>query len=193
MGTAARRVDEANRRLVRRLVLLAAGMFGFGFALVPLYDVFCEITGLNGKIDTSERAVAAPARVDTSRTVRLELLAQVQAPAAVAVAAHRPFLEVHPGELRVARFEVRNLTDEPVVVRAVPSVAPGLAAEHLRKVQCFCFDEQRLEARERREVAVVFYLAPELPDEIRTVSLSYTLFELRRGAAAAVAPAAGRG
>ncbi len=179
---------EANRRLVRRLVLVTAAMFGFGFALVPLYDVFCEITGLNGKVDL-DPAAALPAgvRVDTARTLRMELVAQAPAGAAVSIRPLRPKLTLHPGELRVARFELRNLADRPVIVRAVPSVAPGLAAAHLRKVQCFCFDEQRLGPRERREVAVVFYIDPELPAEVRTVSLSYTLFDLRQRAGRVVA------
>lgn len=192
MGGPARRdeVREANRRLVRRLVLLPLAMFGFGFALVPLYDVFCEITGLNGKVDTARPAQAPQGvRVDASRTVRLELLAQVPDSGRVEIAPAAPFLEVHPGELRVARFHARNLSHEAVVVRAVPSVTPGLAAEHLRKVQCFCFDEQRLAPGEVRDFVVVFYLDPALPEDIRTVSLGYTVFEVRRQARAGAAGA----
>ncbi len=192
MGGPARRheVREANRRLVRRLVLLPLAMFGFGFALVPLYDVFCEITGLNGKVDTGRPAQAPQGvRVDASRTVRLELLAQVPESGRVEIAPASPFLEVHPGELRVAKFRARNLGAEAVVVRAVPSVTPGLAAEHLRKVQCFCFDEQRLAPGEVRDLVVVFYLDPALPEDIRTVSLGYTVFEVRRQARAGAAGA----
>lgn len=184
---------EANRRLVRRLLLATAAMFGFGFALVPLYDVFCEITGLNGKVDTrAAAALPAGVRVDTARRLRLELVAQAPSDSLVAIRPLRPTITLHPGELRVARFELRNLTGRPVTVRAVPSVAPGLAASHLRKVQCFCFDEQRLGPRERRQVAVVFYIDPELPAGVRTVSLSYTLFDLRQRAGRGTA-APGRG
>ncbi len=195
MGGAARRdeVRAANRRLVRRLVLLPLAMFGFGFALVPLYDVFCEITGLNGKVDTG-RAAQAPqgVRVDASRTVRIELLAQAPGGGRVAIEPAAPFMELHPGELRVAKFRARNLGAEAAVVRAVPSVTPGLAAQHLRKVQCFCFDEQRLAPGEARDLVVVFYLDPALPEDIRTVSLGYTVFEVRRQARAGPA-GAGRG
>ncbi len=188
---AAEEARAATRRLVRRLLVVALAMFGFGFALVPLYDVFCEVTGLNGKVDTS-RAARAPqgVRVDASRTVRLELLAQVPDSGRVEIEPAAPFLEVHPGELRVARFHARNLSHRAVVVRAVPSVSPGLAAEHLRKVQCFCFDEQRLDPGEARDFVVVFYLDPALPAEVRTVSLGYTVFEVRHQARAR---AAGRG
>ncbi len=192
MGGPARRdeVREANRRLVRRLVLLPLAMFGFGFALVPLYDVFCEITGLNGKVDTARPAQAPQGvRVDASRTVRLELLAQAPDGGRVAIEPAAPFMELHPGELRVAKFRARNLGAEAVVVRAVPSVTPGLAAEHLRKVQCFCFDEQRLAPGEVRDFVVVFYLDPALPEDIRTVSLGYTVFEVRRQARAGTAGA----
>jgi cytochrome c oxidase assembly protein subunit 11 len=168
---------QANRRLVRRLLLVVVGMFGFGFAMVPLYDVLCQVTGLNGK--TRNVAVAATAEpVDSQRTVTVEFVASlnVGAPWQFAPAVAR--LEVHPGQFYRTSFYARNLTDQPLVGQAIPSVAPGPAARHFQKIECFCFNRQEFKPGEGRDMPVVFRLDPALDPEVNTVTLSYTFFKL---------------
>src|SRR3990172_8325500 len=144
----------ANRRLAKRLALLAVAMFGFGYLLVPLYDVMCDALGLNGKKSGGQAAAA----------LRWEFVPLDTK------------LVVHPGEEHVARFRARNLADEEIVGQAVPSVAPGLAAKHMNKIECFCFTRQALAARDGREMAVRFYIDPALPKDVQTLTLSYTFF-----------------
>ena len=166
---------EKNRRTTRTLVLAALAMFGFGFALVPLYDVFCEITGLNGKTGgaVAEMPAATP---DTSRWVTVEFTGSVSQGMPWEFRPLQKKLRVHPGQVTVAQYYVRNTTDETIVGRAVPSVAPGLAAAHFKKIECFCFSEQTLKPGEAREMPVRFTVAPELAATIGTVTLSYTFF-----------------
>ena len=168
-------VPHQDRRLPLKLVGIVAAMFAFGFALVPLYDAFCAVTGLGGK---TANAAAAPllAAADTSRTVRVEFLGSVARGAPWdfhPVASH---LDAHPGETYVARFAARNRRDEPLVGQAVPSIAPGEAARYFKKFECFCFTTQPFAANEARELTVAFALDPALPAELDTVSLSYTFY-----------------
>jgi cytochrome c oxidase assembly protein subunit 11 len=164
-----------DRRLPWKLAGLVAAMFAFGFALVPLYDVFCAVTGLGGK---TANAAAAPivAAADMSRTVRVEFLGSVARGAPWDFRPAVSHLDVHPGETYVGRFEARNRRDEPVVGQAVPSIAPGEAARYFKKFECFCFTTQPFAANEARELTVAFALDPALPAEFDTVSLSYTFY-----------------
>lgn len=167
----------ANRRLLRRLLLVTVAMFGFGFAMVPLYDVFCSITGLNGK--TSNKAMAAlPEQADDSRTITVEFVANINESAPWEFRPKVAKMEVHPGEFYRTSFFAQNLTGAPLVGQAIPSVAPGPAAAHFQKVECFCFSRQDFKAHEGREMPVVFRLDPKLDPEISTVTLSYTFFKL---------------
>jgi cytochrome c oxidase assembly protein subunit 11 len=167
----------ANRRVVRCLLLAVAAMFAFGFALAPLYDVLCQITGLNGK--TGGRvAVARPVAVDETRTVTVEFVASLNAGAPWEFAPKVTRMAVHPGQYYQTQYLARNLTDQPLVGQAIPSVAPGPAARHFQKVECFCFNRQKFEPREERAMPVTFLIDPELPPEVRTVTLSYTFFKL---------------
>ena len=169
------RIAEKNRRVTRKLVLVALAMFGFGFALVPLYDVFCAITGLGGKTGgaVAEARIAKP---DTSRWVTVEFTGSVSQGMPWEFRPMQKKLRVHPGQVTVANYYVRNTTAETIVGRAVPSVAPGLAAAHFKKIECFCFSEQTLKPGEVREMPVRFAVAPELAANIGTVTLSYTFF-----------------
>jgi cytochrome c oxidase assembly protein subunit 11 len=160
--------------LALKLAGLGIAMFGFGFALVPLYDAFCALTGLGGK--TAAAAQAVDATADTSRTVRVELLASVARGAPWEFRPAVTHLDVHPGEIYETTFHARNLTAEPRVAQAVPSVAPGSAARYFKKVECFCFTAQAFEPHEAREMALVFTVAPELPEHLDTLSLAYTFF-----------------
>jgi len=171
----ARAAPHDDRRLPWKLLGLTAAMFAFGFALVPLYDVLCAVTGLGGK---PANAAAAPvvAVADTSRTVRVEFLGSVARGAPWDFHPVVTHLDVHPGETYVAHFAARNRRDEPVVGQAVPSIAPGEAARYFKKFECFCFTTQPFAANEARELTVAFALDPALPAELDTVSLSYTFY-----------------
>lgn len=167
----------ANRRIVTRLALVVVAMFGFGFALVPLYDVFCKVTGLNGKTGRIELEKALSEKVDEQRLVTVEFLATVSSDLPWEF---RPVLrkvKVHPGAVTEVKYFARNLTGDTITGQAVPSLAPGLAARYFNKTECFCFTRQTLNPREAREMPLRFVVDPDLPAEIKTVSLSYTFYQ----------------
>jgi cytochrome c oxidase assembly protein subunit 11 len=170
--------DRANRRLFRRFGLAAIAMFGFGYALVPLYNVFCEVTGLNGKTGSAVEQVAGP--VDRSRTVTVEFTASVNQGMPWEFRPVQKRMQVHPGEEMVALYTARNTTSDTIVGQAVPSVSPGAAATYFKKIECFCFSRQELKAGEAREMPVRFVVDPKLDPAIRTVTLSYTFFNTDR-------------
>lgn len=162
-------------RLIGQLALLTVGMFGFGFALVPLYDVFCEITGLGGK--TNAEAALVVEAPDESRTITIEFVTTVNEYAPWEFAPTVRKLEVHPGKLYTTTFLATNLTDQARVGQAVPSVTPLKAAVHFKKTECFCFTAQAFEGAESKQMPVQFMVARELPEYVDTITLSYTFFE----------------
>lgn len=172
---------NSRRKSVVLLVSLALGMFGFAYALVPLYEVFCEVTGFNGK--TSSRA-ADPANIPDARLASSDREVTIQFLAHVANGMPWEFrptehqLRVRLGEINTTHYYARNRAAQAVTGQAVPSVSPGYAAKYLHKVECFCFTQQHLEAGEEQEMPVRFYLDAELPEEVHTLSLSYTLFKV---------------
>lgn len=167
-------VDQANRVLLRRLSLIALAMFGFGFALVPLYDVLCDITGLNrGEI----QALARNTQVDYSRPVRVDLLAGVPQGTPMRLTAPSKPLTAHPGELVQTEFVLENLSDRPLVAQAIPSYSPPLMAKYFKKIECFCFREQRLAPGERRTMPLMFVLDQEMPRDLPVIAMSYTMYE----------------
>jgi len=166
------------RSLTLRLLVFAIAMFGFGFLLVPLYDVFCEITGFAGR--TNESAVVAVQAPDESRTIRVEFTTIVNQYAPWEFAADTSSLDVHPGKLYYATFTARNLTDNAKIGQAVPSVAPVAAAEHFKKIECFCFTSQEFVANEERTMPLQFIVDPDLPEYVDTITLQYTLFDTVR-------------
>ena len=167
-----------QRKHVALLFSLAVGMFGFAYALVPLYQVFCELTGLNGK--TSGRAVdpATISQSSSDRDVTIQFLAHVGngMPWEFRPTEHK--LRVRLGEVNTTNYYARNRAAQAVTGQAVPSVAPGYAAKYLHKVECFCFSQQHLEAGEDQRMPVRFYIGEDLPEEIHTLTLSYTLFKV---------------
>ncbi len=171
----------ANRRVVKRLLLAAVAMFGFGFALVPLYDVFCDITGINGKTGRIEAEAALGQQVDTERMVTVEFLSSVRSDLAWDFKPAVKRVRVHPGEVTEVHYVARNRTGETVAGQAVPSLAPGLAAKYFNKTECFCFTRQTLGPNEEKLMPLRFVVDPELPEEIGTVSLSYTFFQAESG------------
>ena len=168
--------QQANRRVVKRLGLSAVLMFGFGFALVPLYDVFCDITGINGKTGRIEQEAALSQEVDKERLVTVEFLATVNSKLPWEFKPMIRRIKVHPGEVTEVNYFARNKTDRLVAGQAIPSLAPGLAAKYFNKTECFCFSRQTLQPGESKEMPLRFVVDPQLPEEIRTVSLSYTFF-----------------
>lgn len=170
--------EAVRRRHWARLAGGAVAMFGFGFALVPLYGLLCDITGFNGRTSglmLVSNVVEAPQQ---SRTVTVELITTVNGSAPWKFAAGRQRLQVHPGQLYTVEFVAQNLQARAVTAQAVPSVAPWSAAKHLRKTECFCFRQQPFAAGEEKRMPMRFMLDPELPAEVETVTLSYTFFDV---------------
>ncbi len=165
---------RADRKLAGQLVLLAVAMFGFGFLLVPLYDVFCDLTGLGGRTANTQARVEE--RPDESRTVRVEFVASLGQYAPWEFRPAVSHLQVHPGKLYKTAFYARNLANQALVGHATPSVAPGRAARFFKKTECFCFTPQAFAANQERDMPVVFIIDPELPAHIDTVTLSYTFY-----------------
>ena len=165
-----------DRHLALKLAGLSLAMFAFGFALVPLYDVFCALTGFGGK--TATAAVAVVEAPDPNRTVRVEFLASVARGAPWQFEPDVSHLDVHPAQVYETHFRARNLTGARLVAQAVPSVAPGIAARYFNKTECFCFTSQEFQPHEERELKLAFMVAPELPPHVDTLSLSYTYFSV---------------
>jgi len=163
-------------KLVKKLVVIVFAMFGFGFALVPLYDVFCEITGLNGKTNTEAAQVSES--IDKNRLVTVEFIAHTQGNLPWQFQPEIKRMKVHPGEMHQVNFQVANLSTDNMVVQAVPSVSPGLAATYFNKIECFCFNQQPLVKGQQADLGLQFYIDKELPSEFSTVTLSYTLFDI---------------
>lgn len=164
-----------NRTVIRNLSFVVIGMFGFGFALVPLYDVFCDITGLNGK--TGDQYVAEnPMQIDTTRDIEVEFLANLNAGMPWEFEPLTKAVKVHPGEAARIDYVARNNTDRDIVGQAVPSVSPGTAASYFQKTECFCFTEQVLKAGEEKVMPVIFVVDPAIDEDISEIALSYTFF-----------------
>ncbi|MEX2482333.1 MAG: cytochrome c oxidase assembly protein [Gammaproteobacteria bacterium] len=169
--------QQANRSTVTRLLVLTCIMFGFGYALVPLYDVFCEITGLNGKTGRLTQSQAQELAVDETRTVTIEFVTNVSADLPWDFTPTVGKVEVHPGAETVVDFEATNHAQWAVIGNAVPSVSPNAAARYFSKTECFCFTQQSLAAGETRTMPVRFVVDPRLPADITVLTLGYTFFE----------------
>jgi len=169
--------NRANMRLVRRIAFVAIGMFGFGFAMVPFYNVFCEWTGLNGKVK-GEATASGDYRVDQQREITLEFITSLNEGMPLAFRAETSKVKIHPGQYYTVNFYAENLTDEKLIGQAIPSVAPGLFAEYLKKAECFCFSEQAFEPHKERTMPVRFVIDPKIPEEVKDMTLSYTFFDI---------------
>ena len=170
---------QANGKTARRLAVVVLAMFGFGYALVPLYDVLCEITGLGGRTGVVA-ASALDGGVDTSRTVRVQFLGTVSSRLPWDFRPDVATMEVHPGQVYETTYFARNLSETATIGRARPSVAPSIASLHFNKTECFCFVEQEFAPGEARHMPVRFVLSRDLPADIATVTLSYTFFNSRQ-------------
>jgi len=168
---------NSNSALVTKLLLIVVGMFGFGFALVPLYDVFCDITGINGKTNETA-AVYYDGQADKSRTITVEFITRTHTGMPWEFRAQTKKVKVHPGEMNMVEFYVRNPANKSMVAQAIPSVTPGQAALYLNKTECFCFNSQPLAAGGESLMPMRFYVDPQLPEDIHFFTVQYTLFDV---------------
>ena len=173
--------ESPNKKLVIKLVAIVFGMFTFGFALVPLYDVFCDITGINGK--TNETAIVYEAiDIDKDRLITVEFITKTTTGMPWAFEARTERIQVHPGELNTVEVYVRNPAFRDIVGQAIPSVSPGTAAIYLNKTECFCFNNQPLPSGEEAVMPMQFYVDPQIPEELTTFTVQYTLYDVTAAA-----------
>lgn len=164
----------ANNALLKRLGVVAVAMFGFGFLLVPFYEKICQATGIRNIAQADE---VVNTQVDRSRALRIEFDSNLRK-LPWSFKPLETLIEVHPGELRQVMYEVVNQTDRAISGQAIPSYAPREAGQYFRKLDCFCFAKQTLQPGEVRRMPVVFVIDPSVPDDIPTITLSYTFFEI---------------
>lgn len=168
----------SHKSTVSKLVLATFGMFLFGFLLVPLYDVFCQITGLNGKTSNTAYVEKEGFTVDNSRMVTVQFITNTNAGMNWLFEPLQKKVRVHPGELTRVSFSVVNPSLKRMTAQAVPSVSPSEGAEYLLKTQCFCFEQQELNPGASQQMTLLFRVDPQLPDHISTLTLAYTLFDI---------------
>jgi cytochrome c oxidase assembly protein subunit 11 len=166
-----------NRSMLIKLVVVAGLMFGFGFALVPMYRAICQITGINNLVQRDATAREAKnTQVDMTRTISIEFDANARGP--LGFKPEQSSLDVHPGEVATVMYRVTNEQGRTIQAQAIPSYAPKQATEYFKKIECFCFTQQTLAANEVKRMPVVFIVDPKLPKDVKTITLSYTFFEL---------------
>ncbi|HEX2544065.1 MAG TPA: cytochrome c oxidase assembly protein [Ramlibacter sp.] len=174
-------ISAENRKMVGKLAVVVAGMFAFGYGLIPLYKHICELTGIN-ILALGERQVpggstaAANSQVDYSRTITVEFDANARGPWQFKPA--QASIQVHPGQLATVVYEFQNVQDRKMAAQAIPSYAPRNAAAHFNKLECFCFNQYTLEPGETKQWPVAFVIDPKLPNNVTTITLSYTFFEV---------------
>ena len=169
---------RSNNRTVMKLVFMAFGMFGFGWAMIPLYDLLCEVTGLGGDPGGAYTYDPASERVDRSRLVKVNFITNTNAGMPWSFWSDKGGMRVHPGELTEAKFYVKNTTDRVMIGQAIPSVVPITATEYFHKTECFCFNSQVLKPGEEMEMPMRFIVDSDLPDNVQSISLSYALFDI---------------
>jgi len=186
--------QSANRKTVKRLLLVATGMFLFGFVVMPpFYSLLCDTFGINGRfldIESGEyvsaegrlKGAKLAARKDLSRTVTVQFFTSLNQNLQWEFKPLTRQLEVHPGEIKTVKFFARNNTGRRIVAQAVPSVAPGQAVKYFTKMECFCFNQQTFETDEAKEMPLQFVVDPDLPKNINTITLAYTFFDTDKNA-----------
>lgn len=174
-----------HRPIIIKLLIAILGMFGFSFALIPLYSVFCKVTGINGKVDIRHPGVFTRYKADSapvSRLITVEFDVNKNPKVQFEIIPQHTALQVIPGELTLTSYYVKNLTNQKIVIQAIPSISPGVAAKHLKKLECFCFSKQVLNPNQAMTLPLRFWLEPEIPDSIHRLTLSYTIFDVTQTA-----------
>ena len=175
-------MSKPKKRLVPILFGITVLMFGFTFALIPLYNAFCQLTGLNGKVDTQHPGKFALYKDDAAETskriVIVEFDTNLNKNVACEFSARQQALPVTPGLLTHTSYYVKNLSNRKMIVQAIPSISPGPAAKHLKKLECFCFNQQTLRPGEAMQLPLRFWLENDIPEDIHRLTLSYTLFDV---------------
>ena len=181
MSTQAESDRAFNRSMLIKLVVVALLMFGFGFALVPMYRAICLVTGINNLVQRDATArEARNTQVDMTRTISVEFDANARG--LLRFKPEQTSLDVHPGEVMTVMYDISNNEGRTIDAQAIPSYAPKQATEYFRKIECFCFTKQTLKANETKRMPVVFVIDPKLPKDVKTITLSYTFFELNKPA-----------
>jgi cytochrome c oxidase assembly protein subunit 11 len=167
--------------MLGKLAVVVAGMFGFGYAMIPLYKHICEVTGINilalGEKEVPGASNARPnTQVDTSRTITVEFDANARG--VWSFHPQQASIHVHPGELATVVYEFQNTQDRTMSAQAIPSYAPRQAGPHFNKIECFCFNQYTLAPGEKKQWPVAFVIDPKLPKDVKTITLSYTFFEV---------------
>jgi cytochrome c oxidase assembly protein subunit 11 len=171
---------DANRVMLVKLLVVTIGMFGFGYALVPLYKKICEVTGIN-EVEKANSPLSN-SQIDAGRLVMLEFDANVRSDLPWKFRPMQASMTVHPGQLVQVTYEVRNASDRAITGQAIPSYGPQIAGQYFRKLDCFCFAKQTFRPGETRQMPVVFVIEPGLPKDVTTVTLSYTFFNVEGAA-----------
>jgi cytochrome c oxidase assembly protein subunit 11 len=175
------RLKRANRKLIRGLLIMTAGAFAFGWALIPLYDVLCRAAGI-GNAEAKAGKSEVKEAVDPNREVTIEFLAE---PASVGSYDFRPkvaSMRIHPGKLYDTMFYAKNLTSQASIAQAVPSISPTGTAKYFHKTECFCFSPQKFAAGEGRDMPVRFIVDPQLPNNVDRLTLAYTFYDTTQSA-----------
>ncbi|MDY6978368.1 MAG: cytochrome c oxidase assembly protein [Pseudomonadota bacterium] len=185
--------EKTHGRLISKLTVVVFAMFGFGFALVPLYNMVCDAFGINGRFleiqdgsYTAEKGSAKgrelAARKDLDRTVTVQFTTTLNQNMAWEFKTMTRTMKLHPGEIKQVKFYARNKTDQTVVAQAVPSLAPSQAVKYFTKMECFCFNQQTFKPGEAKEMPLVFVVDPDLPKNVNTITLGYTFFDTDKNA-----------
>lgn len=167
-----------TKATVAKAALVAVGMFGFGYLMVPIYNVFCDITGLNGNTAIVKSPQQVEFDADTDRKVKVQFVANLNSDLNWSFRPEVFEMEVHPGERMLTHFYATNHRPDEVIGQAIPSVMPAVASRHFHKVECFCFNNQPFEAKEEKRMPVVFVVDPAIPEKVEVITLSYTFFDV---------------
>ncbi|WP_419419811.1 cytochrome c oxidase assembly protein [Legionella sp. D16C41] len=170
---------KCHTRLIIILTAITLGMFAFGFALVPIYNRLCQTLGINGKVNSQVEAYEATDKtIDKNREITVEFVATNNGSVPWAFYPKTKKIKVHPGEIAKLAFYAENKSNFRMTVQAIPSVTPGIAAKYLKKTECFCFTQQTLNGHEAMNMPLLFHLDTDLPKKIKTITLSYTLYDV---------------
>ena len=172
--------QHRTRRTAFSSLLIVVGMFGFGYLMVPIYNVFCDITGLNGSTSSIKSRQNVSFSVDENRTVKVQFVANLNNNLYWDFKPEVFEMKVHPGKQYTTHFVARNKRDETVIGQAIPSIMPAKAALNFHKTECFCFNNQTFSSMEQRRMPVSFIVSPDLPKDVEVMTLSYTFFDVTK-------------